>query len=435
MSTLAVISFIMIIVLMVWLLKGKSSAVIPFVIVPIVAALIAGFPMAIIGKFAVSGMAKVGSVVILFMFSIMYFGVMDDAGLFDRVVSKLVTQAGTNVTKILVVTTAIAAVAHLDGAGSSTFLITIPAMMPIYKRCNISSKALLLITGLTAGVMNVFPWGGPFIRVGTVLGIDPNIIWQRMIPMQLFGLVLCFVIAVYIGRKEKNRGAGQVLDNDEQETTGAVDSKRQELKRPKLELFNWILTITLLAVLFANLLPSHLAFLIATTIALLVNYPNAKEQTERIKAHAPTALQMVAIIVAAGVFLGIFSDSKMVDQLVQAIVGIMPQSVGPVLHIVVGIFAAPLGMFIGADPYAYGLFPIINKITSSYGVDPISAAIAVVMGECVGWAISPAVSTTYLGLGLANVELKDHLKNAFFITWGLTIVLLAFCVLTGAVKI
>lgn len=435
MNMLAIVAFVMIIVLMVWLLKGKSSAVIPFVVVPIVAALVAGFPIAIIGKFAVSGMAKVGSVVILFMFSILYFGVMDDAGLFDKVVNKLVQAAGTDVTKIIVVTAAIAAVAHLDGAGSSTFLITIPAMMPIYKRCNINSKSLLLITGLTAGVMNVFPWGGPFIRVGTVLGIDPNIIWQRMIPMQLFGLVLCLLIAIYIGKKEKARGAGFTADLGLAGSIRSLDEQALALKRPNLETFNWILTAILLTVLFKNLLPSHLAFLIATTVALLVNYPNAKEQTARIKAHAPTALQMVVIIVAAGVFLGIFSDSKMVDQLVKAIVGVMPQSLGPVLHIVVGVFAAPLGMFIGADPYAYGLFPIINKITSSYGVDPISAAIAVVMGECVGWAISPAVSTTYLGLGLANVELKDHLKNAFFITWALTIVLLAFCVLTGAVAI
>lgn len=49
---------------------------------------------------------------------------MNDAGLFDKLVDGLVHKAGKNVTLILVFTSIIAMIGHIDGAAATTYLIT-----------------------------------------------------------------------------------------------------------------------------------------------------------------------------------------------------------------------------------------------------------------------------------------------------------------------
>lgn len=427
MNFVVIVSLLMIIILMYTLLNGKTNPAIPFVIIPITAALILGFNLNEIGTFAAKGINSVGKVVVLFIFSITYFGIMNDVGLFDKIVNSLKKFGSKSIVKITIATALIAFISHLDGAGSSTFLITIPAMLPVYKKFKMNSKTLLLIVGMGAGVMNLFPWGGPFIRAGVLLGTDPNIMWHDLIPTQIFGMILVLIMAYILGKKEIKNGAS-TIDLEPEKTT-----EENNLKKPNLYIFNWALTIVLLFLLVKGVLPSHILFLIATVIALLVNFKTSNDQTDRLKAHAPNVIYMVVTIIAAGIFLGIFRETKMVNELVDLIINIMPSFLGPYLHIVLGLFAAPLGMIFGPDPYVYGLTELIVKVTTNHGIDPITATKAMVLGECSSWSISPVVSTVYLGLGLAGVELKDHIKNAFLWVWGITILMLIFALITGGI--
>jgi CitMHS family citrate-Mg2+:H+ or citrate-Ca2+:H+ symporter len=81
----------------------------------------------------------------------------------------------------------------------------------------------------------------------------------------------------------------------------------------------------------------------------------------------------------------------------------------------------------------YGLTELIVGVTSVHGVEATSVVKAMVLGECSGWSISPVVSTVYLGLGLAGVELKDHIRNAFPWVWGITVLMLVFALVTGGI--
>ena len=49
---------------------------------------------------------------------------------------------GTDPVRIALGTAAVASVAHLDGAGASTFMVTVPAMLPLYTRAGMSPLAL-----------------------------------------------------------------------------------------------------------------------------------------------------------------------------------------------------------------------------------------------------------------------------------------------------
>ena len=433
MTYLGALGIAMVVIMMVLLLRGKNSPAIPFAVIPIIFAILAGFNLSEITTFTVDGIKQVSSVAILFIGTISYFCIMGDVGMFDPLVNRLVRFADKGVISIFLATSAIAMVTHLDGSGASTYLLTIPIMLPLYEKFKIKKLDLLLTTAIMAGVMNLVPWGGPFVRVGAVLGIDPNICWHIMLPTQIFGVLLAYVISFFLAKRAIGYGAGKDCDSKFDVHDVIVSSGDAALKRPKLVLINWCVTIVILVALFFGLVPSHVLFIVGVVIALMINFRGSEAQGDRIKAHAGQVMSMVIIVISSGVFLGIFSGTKMVTEMVAMLINIMPSFLAPVLHIVVGVFAAPLGMLIGADPYAYGFLPVILGVTEAAGVSGTSTAIAVVMGECAGWSISPAVSTVYLGCALIGCELKDWLRHSILIVWGFTVALLAFAIVTGAI--
>ena len=250
---LGVVGFLMVVIIVAALIRGKSNPVPLFVIVPVVAALITGFTPAQIFKFMSAGVGKTWSTAVLFIFSIVYFSMMGDMGLFDPMVNWLVKKAGSNIVMVTIATACIAVISHLDGALASTLLITIPAMLPIYKKLHMRPVVLVCIIGAAMSIMNLLPWGGPVARTGVVLNADVNALWQELIPLQGVGLVILMIFAAYMGVCEKRRGAGlnptgkaAMLSEDEDE--GSKDDNLSAddaafMKRPKMIWFNGLLTI------------------------------------------------------------------------------------------------------------------------------------------------------------------------------------------------
>ena len=210
---LAIVGFIMLFLVVFLLFKEKSIPMILFITIPVIAAFIAGFSIEEVDGFIKDGIKTVSNMAILFIFSVTFFGIMSDAGMFDILVNKLVKKAGKNVVLIAIVTAIIAIFSHLDGATVTTVLVTIPALLPLYKKMNIRPQLLLLITGCGMGVMNLLPWGGPVVRAAAVLNMDVNNLWHLLIPVQIMGLIATFALAVVMAIREvKYYGAGQVND-------------------------------------------------------------------------------------------------------------------------------------------------------------------------------------------------------------------------------
>ena len=290
---------LMMIVIIVWaLIQSKTNPVPIFVIVPIIAAVIAGFGPEDIYKFVQTGVSKTWSTAVLFIFSIVYFSLMSDVGLFDPLVNYLAKKAGNNIMLVTIATAMIAVIGHLDGALASTLLITIPAMLPIYKKLHIRPVVLVCIIGAAMSIMNLVPWGGPVARTGVVLNADVNALWQELIPLQGVGLVILMVFAAYMGIVEKRRGAGlnptgeaalldsSIVPADSNATTEDIEA----MKRPKLLWFNGLLTLVVILLLCFTKIPLYGAFMFGLAIALIVNFPGAKAQAKAIKMHADTAL-------------------------------------------------------------------------------------------------------------------------------------------------
>ena len=179
---LVLLGFAMIAVFMVLIMTKKLTPVLALIIVPTVFGLFAGAGLGI-GPMVLDSMKSMTSTAALLMFAIIYFGLMIDVGLFDPLVRFILRKLGNDPAKVVLGTAILAAAVSLDGDGSTTFILTTAAMLPVYLRLKMSPVVLTCVAGLANGTMNILPWGGPTARAATALKIDVNDVFVPMVPM------------------------------------------------------------------------------------------------------------------------------------------------------------------------------------------------------------------------------------------------------------
>ena len=439
-TILALLGFATVIAVIVLLLRNVTVPALAFVSVSTITAAIlvatGAFTLDEMADFIKEGVKGVHGTAILFIFSVLFFGVMTDAGMFDKIIGALMKKVGNNVIGVTLMTCLIAIIGHLDGGGASTFLITIPAMLPVYKRLHMRRETLLLICVTSMGVMNLLPWGGPTMRAASVLGVESNDLWSQIVPMQVVGLVLAVGTAIFWGFQEKKRiaklgdaaveDAGKYDDSDSEE-------KNNELARPKNFLFNVILTLAVIIVLVMDIFPSYYVFMVGCALGILVNYRGKKLQNSIIKSHAASGLTMASTIMCAGVFLGVLSKSGIMEKMAIMMAGVIPASMGKFLPIIIGVLSVPLALLFDTDSYFYGLLPVLISVGNQFGVNPAHIAIAMVVCRNCATFISPVAPATYLGIGLAGVEIKDHIKYCFGWQWGVSLICLVAGLILGVI--
>ncbi|MCR5228861.1 MAG: citrate:proton symporter [Solobacterium sp.] len=431
----ALIGFLMIILIVILLLKGKMSPIVVLAVVPAAAALILGYSPIAVADFIKEGIKTTTSNGILFIFSVIYFGVLSDTGLFDVIVNWLVKKAGNNVIAITVATALVATISHLDGTTATTVLITIPSLYPIYRKMNIDPKILLCLTGACMGVMNLLPWGGPTARAATVLQMDANALWHILIPIQIAGFVINIVLGVLLGMYAVKHGAGAGKgDAVEADEKAAAEANKLRKSTPYL-VFNLLLTIGVITVLSMGLVTSYVVFLVALCILLAVNYPDQKLQDKLIKTHAPAALMISATLFAAGAMVGIFDGTGMLTEMANAIMAVIPAALGRFIHIIFGVLALPLGLCIGTDAYFYGIMPLVMQVGETYGVASLSTALTMIIGKNIALMVSPLVPATFLAIGLTNTELKDHMKFSIPIYFVISLAMLLLGIIFGIIPL
>lgn len=439
-TILALLGFATVIAVIVLLLRNVTVPALAFVGVSTITAAIlvatGAFTLDEMADFIKEGVKGVHGTAILFIFSVLFFGVMTDAGMFDKIIGALMKKVGNNVIGVTLMTCLIAIIGHLDGGGASTFLITIPAMLPVYKRLHMRRETLLLICVTSMGVMNLLPWGGPTMRAASVLGVEPNDLWGQIVPMQVVGLVLAVGTAIFWGFQEKKRiaklgdaaveDAGKYDDSDSEE-------KNNELARPKNFIFNVILTLAVIIVLVMDIFPSYYVFMVGCALGILVNYRGKKLQNSIIKSHAASGLTMASTIMCAGVFLGVLSKSGIMEKMAIMMASVIPAPMGKFLPIIIGVLSVPLALLFDTDSYFYGLLPVLISVGNQFGVNPAHIAIAMVVCRNCATFISPVAPATYLGIGLAGVEIKDHIKYCFGWQWGVSLICLVAGLILGVI--
>ena len=413
------------------LLTGKVSPFVTFSTIPILVALVAGFSPIEIQGFFIAGLTKVTPIAVMFIFAILFFSLMQERGLFEPLINTIIKRAGYGVVAIPIATVLIATVAHLDGSGASTFLICIPALLPIYERLRLSPYLLLLLVSASASVMNMLPWGGPLGRAASVIQADPTQLWYPLIPVQVSALIILLIGAYVLGRREQARIVH--LEEVHPQSTEALNlndgssSNRESVEQTSISRSWWInfgMTIGMISVLLSGVLPSALVFMIALSVALTLNRLTIAEQQEFMKRNAWSALQMAMIIFAAGVFLGVLKESKMLHALAESLMYFLPEIILAHIHIIIGFLGAPFELILNTDAYYFALLPIVEQAVQPYAVSGESVVYAMLIGNIIGTFVSPFSPALWLALGLAKLEIGIYLRYAFGWIWGLSIILM-----------
>src|SRR6476619_1595545 len=141
----------------------------------------------------------------LLFFAIIYFGTMIDVGLFDPMIRFILRAVRNDPVRLVVFTAVLAGLVSLDGDGSTTFIITVSALLPIYLKLGMSPVVLTVVANLANGVLNILPWGGPTVRAATVLDVSPSDLFIPMIPGMIAAMGAVLVMAYLMGRSEEKR--------------------------------------------------------------------------------------------------------------------------------------------------------------------------------------------------------------------------------------
>lgn len=234
--------------------------------------------------------------------------------------------------------------------------------------------------------------------------------------------IFLLILAYYFGLKERARmGIVEMDPATLEELAKKITTEAPELKRPGLFAVNLVLTLVLLVVLVSDTISLSIVFAVGTCLALLINFKTIKEQTARIEEHAPAALNVVVVIIAAGCFMGILSGTKMDAAITKTLVGMIPPAWGPHMALITAVLSAPGTFFLSNDAFYYGIVPILAKTGAAYGVTPVEIARASLMGQPIHF-LSPLVGALWLLLGITKVSLGEIQKYAFPVASGMMII-------------
>lgn len=367
-----------------------------------------------LGEMMLDGVKKLAPTGVMLLFAILYFAIMIDTGLFDPSVKFILRLVKGDPLKVVLGTITLTIIVSLDGDGSTTYMICVAAMLPLYKRLGMSPLIMACLMLLSSGIMNLTPWGGPTARAASALQVDPSDVFVPMILPMLFAIAWLYFLGFMYGRMERKRLG--IIDIDVSHGDSIQISNNPEANRAHLRWFNGLLTLGLMICLVKGVLPMPVLFMIALCIALVVNYRDIDMQKSLVAHHAGAALNVVGIIFAAGIFTGLLTGTGMVDAMSKELVAIIPQSMGPYLAPITAVLSMPLTFFMSNDAFYYGVLPILSEAASHYGIEPVEMARAAIVGQPVH-LLSPLVPSTYLLCGLAGIEFGQHQK--FTIKWAI----------------
>lgn len=432
MSILAIMGFAMVIVFLALIMTKRLSAFTALIIVPIAFGVFAGFSPKL-GVMMLDGIKKIGPTGVMLIFAIVYFGIMINVGIFDPIVNRILKLVKGDPLKVIVGTAILAAFISLDGDGSTTYMVTVTAMLPLYKRLGINPLILPTVTILQNGIMNLIPWGGPTARVMTSLTLENGDVFTPLVPCMIVATFWVIFIAYLYGKRERAR-LGIIHLDASVETAAAKVEENESLKRPNLFWINWGITILLMTALVAEWLPIPILFTVATALVLVINYPSLREQQERIREHAANALSVASVVFAAGIFNGILSGTKMIDAMAKSLLTIIPDAMGPHLAIITAAASVPFTYFISNDAFYFGVIPIIAKTAANYGISSAEIARASLLGQPVHM-FSPLAPSAYLLVGICGVDFGTFTKFVFLPALGTGIVMTIVALATGIIPL
>lgn len=431
---LTVLGLTMIAVFTYFIMSGRMSSFTALTVIPLLFAIIGGFGSSV-DTMMLDGIKLVATSAAFLLFALLFFGIMIDAGLFDPLINKIIKTAKGDPLKVAVGTAILTLLVALDGDGTTTFIIVVSSMLPLYKRLNMNPLVLATIAMLSFSVVcGLTPWGGPGIRALSVLGLEQTDFFIPLIPTLIGGAIWVIFVSFILGKMERKRLGVVDLDEFENAAYAAEVAATQEcsIKRPQMLWINLSLTIIVMAVLIMGLVKPAPLFLVAVVIAMLINYPTIEQQKERINDHGANALMVLLVVFAGGAFTGILSGTEMIDSIADDLVSIIPESWGSYFSVIIALISIPFTFVMSNDAFYFGVVPIFANTATAYGIEPIEIVRAVVLSQSAHFLL-PLVPATILLTGMLKINIGEYVRFAFKWSVLTSVVLILIAWATGAI--
>lgn len=481
---LVILGFSMITAFM-WLIMTKRiTPVAALILIPSIFGLFAGAGLGL-SDIVMEALLKLAPTAALLFFAITFFGIMIDVGLFDPLIRLILRFVKNDPMRLVVGTALLTSIVSLDGDGSTTFIIVTSAFLPVYLKLKMSPVVLTVVAATANGVLNTVPWGGSTARAAAALNVSPIEIFVPMIPAIGSGILAVIALSYFLGRRERKRVgelvfAGDGAPEEVVAETITVNSERlagvsasstsvtsttppshgsesdlghgetdaevsdfadlptdahnhlhRPKARPKLVWLNFALTMAVMTLLVWGIVEPPVVLMIGVGLALVLNLPRVSEQADQLKAHASSVVSVVALVFAASVLTGVLNGTGMVEAMAAWLVDIIPTSFGPHMAVIAGVLSLPLTFFMSNDAFFFGVLPVLTEAASHYGITAEEMARAAITGQPLHTS-SPLVASFLLLVGLAKVELGDHMRKAIWRACVVGLVMLAVGAFTTA---
>lgn len=436
----AVIALALLVLVSLLLASGRALPLVVFALLPPMAALLLGVDLKALSAAVSSGLARTAPLATLFVSAICFTGIMRESGLYDPVLRWLNRLVGGSPVQLAVATVVLGMAAHLDGSGPTTFLMAIPVLLPAYDRIGARRSTLVMLLALAGGLFNLLPWGGPLGRASAVSGMELGMLWHSLLPAQLLGIPLLLGVAALAGWLEQRHlrllptPLHGIEVRSRMAAAGTADASLLPPAAGTHLHFPWhnaLLCIALVSTLVADILPAWLLFLLALAIALPCNHRCVSEQRACLARHAPAALELASIVLAAGVLLGVLDGTGMLRALTGAVSQLAPPMLLACQHLLLAAVSTPLHLLLGTDAYYFVLLPVVLDSAAEHGADPAVVVRVMTLAQTLGGYVGPYSTAVWLALGMTGVDFATHVRRTLPWAWLYALMVLASAWLLG----
>ena len=429
---LALYGYAIVIIFMALIMSKKLSALTSLLIVPVVIGCIAGFGPEL-AEYAGIGMESVAGTAALLLFAVSYFCIQLGTGMFDPLAEKIVRFVKGDPVRVTVGTVLLALAISLDGDGATTYIIVCTTLVPIYKRLKINILILPCLTIMCNAIMNILPWGGPTARVLSGLELEANQVMPPYYLAMILASIYMVILAYVVGKGERKRLGTKIMTKEDlEENLKSVIREDDEFKRPKLLIFNWILTVLLMVLLITGLFPSSFLFGIGTAIALMVNYHSLSLQSKCLENASTTVFPCICLIFSAGCFMGILQETGMSDAIAQSLIDMIPESMGSHFGLITSFISIPGTFFLSNDAFYFGIVPILADAAREYGFTNLQIGLASLTGQAFH-LLSPLIASNYLLLNLTGCNMGEWQRKSA--KWSIGVYLIYVITMFGILRV
>ena len=423
-------AFIMIIVIIAAILWNKIPMNFIMFVVPLVCALAMGYSVTEISNVILEQISNVmRSAGYMLMFGLIFFTMLSETGMFDIIIGKFVSIVGDkmNVVIVLVMTTVISAIGYLTANISTTYLITLPIMVPMFKRFKLDQRWAMIVCQTAICAMCWLPWGIGVVNSAMMAGVSPEELATASIPWGatfIPGIVLQWVYFTLTHKKKYGTLGVQVSDVASDGKASGIEAK--ENARPQFFWINFAIFVLAILCLAVWKFPSYLVFIVGCILISMINY--RKDFGKIWNKAGMTYFNVLVMLIGICFYLAVFNMMRytnadgatvvamggfgegctmvvpsMVSSLANFLTGIFPEFLMKNMYLIFLILVVPIIFFVPYQVYN-AMYPLFISIGASFGIAPIAIIAPFVCNLATATSNTPMNSATYVGCSLIEQE-------------------------------